>query len=142
MEMNVGLSFLLFFSILLAIAGIVLAPSGYRYRKIKRFLIHELAGKPCSVCGVKYGTKIKIYRQCYDDWVPRKERTYEHWLFSCPNCQANVWVHEKGQIVSVVSKEEKDRRWKEFQKWFEEMKKQGKEVDYREIVDRLHGIGS
>lgn len=102
---NPILNFVIIFGCLLVLAGIPLTISWIICAFQKRDLKRLLATKSCPLCGCEFGIHIDPFHPPYDEWTPRKERTYEYWLFYCGNCQGNIWINRKAEIVGSSARE-------------------------------------
>ncbi len=102
---NPILNFAIIFISLLVLTGIPLTISWVMYAFQKRDLKRLLAKKSCPLCGCEFGIHIDPFHPPYDEWTPRKERTYEYWLFYCRNCQGDIWINRKAEIVGSYPRE-------------------------------------
>ncbi|MHC4374368.1 MAG: hypothetical protein ACYSTO_09385, partial [Planctomycetota bacterium] len=65
----------------------------------KRNLKRKLVNKACPRCGCSFAVAIEPFHPPYDEWIPRKERTDDYWLFYCANCRGDIWVNNAAEIV-------------------------------------------
>lgn len=105
---NPIINFGIIFVGLLVIVGIPLFGVAIRDYFKKRYFCRELGGKKCPLCGCEFGYTINPFHPPYDEWTPRKERTYDHWLFYCGNCQGDIWIDKDAKIVLADSPNKSD----------------------------------
>jgi hypothetical protein len=102
---NPILNFGIIFLSLLVLVGIPLGFIVIRDYFKRRYFRRELAKKTCPLCGCEFGAKIAPFHPPYDEWTPRKERTYDYWLFYCGNCRGDIWISKNAEIVAAEPRE-------------------------------------